>query len=541
MSDKYIIYCRRSTESEDRQVLSIESQLKELQEFAKRAQFPVARVITESKSAKQPGRPGFKILMKHVSRGEVRGIIAWKLDRLARNPVDGTELVWALDQGELFEVVTPQNTLRNSSNDKFLMQLEFGMAKKYVDDLSDNVKRGNRAKLEKGWLPGRAPVGYVNDPADRTIKRDPQRFDLVRRLWDLLLQGMKPPEICRIAAEDVCLTTRQSKRRGGTPLALSSVYRVFNNPFYYGMIHRKGADYVGKHEPMVTEDEYWKGQELLGVKGRARSIKHRFALTGIFRCGECGCSITAESRVNPYGSRYVYYRCTKKKRDTPCHARHIRLEEMEQQIIKELEGIDLPEKILQLTLDRLKKEKIYRDEKEKTFQIPVEKARQVCERKLENLNQMKMKDLIEDEEYLREKQVLVAEKLRLQSKMKMGDGREELVRKSAAVAFTLATGAVERFIDGSPEVQKLLVQELGSNFLVRDKKVIINLLEPFIRMGSFMKTMKSEKYGLEFQNILTGKSEIDPSSPIFPIWCTLIDDVRTFYRDRLTIDSFDHF
>src|SRR3989304_6405528 len=173
---QYITYCRKSSESEERQVLSIESQIKELKELARRLDLPASEVLSESQSAKYPGRPVFNEIIRRIQKGQVRGIICWKLDRLARNPVDGSALIWALDQNMIHEIVTPHGTFKNNSNDKFLMQLEFGMAKKYVDDLSDNVKRGNRAKLERGWNPGLPPLGYLNDPKNRTIMRDPDRF-----------------------------------------------------------------------------------------------------------------------------------------------------------------------------------------------------------------------------------------------------------------------------------------------------------------------------------------------------------------------------
>jgi site-specific DNA recombinase len=146
----YIIYARKSTESEDRQVLSIDSQVKELKALAQSLGLEIGEILSEAQSAKAPGREVFSRLMKRAYQGQVKGIISWKLDRLARNPLDGGNLIWALEEKKIEEIVTPQRTFSNTGNDKFWMQLEFGMAKKYVDDLSDNVKRGNRAKLELG-------------------------------------------------------------------------------------------------------------------------------------------------------------------------------------------------------------------------------------------------------------------------------------------------------------------------------------------------------------------------------------------------------
>src|SRR5208337_4734205 len=212
---QYIIYCRKSSESEERQVLSIESQMKELKELAERLKLPILKILTESQSAKYPGRPVFNAMMKEVYKSHIKGIIAWKPDRLARNPIDGSSLVWALDEGKISEIVTPHGTFQNSSSDKMMLQIEFSMAKKYVDDLSDNVKRGNRAKLEKGWLPGFAPLGYLNEPRERTIVVDPERFPLVRRMWNMLLEGISPSRILKIANEQWGFRTRTHKKCGG--------------------------------------------------------------------------------------------------------------------------------------------------------------------------------------------------------------------------------------------------------------------------------------------------------------------------------------
>lgn len=198
---QYIIYCRKSSESEERQILSIDSQVKEIKEFAKRLNIEISEVLTESQSAKYPGRPIFNSMMKRVYQGEVKGIFCWKLDRLSRNPIDGGQIIWAVDQGKLSEIITPYGTFKNIGNDKFMMQIEFGTAKKYVDDLSDNVRRGLRAKLERGWLPGLPPLGYLNEPKERSIVKDPERFPLVRKMWDLLLQGIKPSQILKTANE----------------------------------------------------------------------------------------------------------------------------------------------------------------------------------------------------------------------------------------------------------------------------------------------------------------------------------------------------
>ena len=146
---RFFIYCRKSTEAEDRQVLSIESQVRELKEVVAKQNLAPVEILTESKSAKEPGRAVFNAMMQRLYRGEAQGVICWKLDRLARNPVDGGAIIWAIKQHGI-QVITPAQTYGQNDDNVILMYIEFGMAQKYIDDLSKNVKRGLRTKVEKG-------------------------------------------------------------------------------------------------------------------------------------------------------------------------------------------------------------------------------------------------------------------------------------------------------------------------------------------------------------------------------------------------------
>jgi len=186
---RYILYCRKSSESEDRQVLSIESQINELKRLAERLNLQVVVVLSESKSAKQPGRPIFDEVIKSIYQGKADGIICWKLDRLARNPIDGGRIIWMLQQGIIKHIQTFDREYYPEDN-VLMMNMEFGMANQFVLDLSKNVKRGLKAKAEKGWLPSAPPLGYLND---RTITRgrseiikDPERFNIVKKMWNLM-------------------------------------------------------------------------------------------------------------------------------------------------------------------------------------------------------------------------------------------------------------------------------------------------------------------------------------------------------------------
>ena len=194
---RYIAYSRKSTESEDRQVLSLNDQKREVEELESRENLKIVQKFLgdgkgESQSAHKRGRPIFGRVMDSVEAGKANGLLVWHANRLARNASDGGRIITALDEGHLLEVrTTSGRTYYNTPEDKFFLQLEFGMAKKSSDDNGVAVKRGLKTKVGLGWYPSRAPLGYLNtknfeEKGQNYIFNDPERFDTVKRMWQHL-------------------------------------------------------------------------------------------------------------------------------------------------------------------------------------------------------------------------------------------------------------------------------------------------------------------------------------------------------------------
>jgi DNA invertase Pin-like site-specific DNA recombinase len=566
----YFIYCRKSSEAEDRQVLSIESQTRELEQLAAKLNFPIVEILTESKSAKDPGRPVFNAMMQRLYRGEAAGIICWKLDRLARNPVDGGSIIWAIKQHGI-KVMTPAQSYAREDDNIILMYIEFGMAQKYVDDLSKNVKRGLKTKIENGWYPGIAPAGYLNHTnkltGENTLIKDPERFPLIRRMWDLMLTGLHtPPKILEMANTEWGFRTRPTRKKGGIPLNRSALYKIFNKPFYYGWFEYpegSGKWYRGKHETMITEAEYDRVQALLGRHGNPRAQSHdEFAFTGLIRCGDCGRAVTAEEKhqvicnhckfkfayrnrvacprcktpiermVNPKFLNYTYYHCSRSGRPV-CSQKYLSGPELEKQINENLARICISQQFKDWAIKYLHE----LHEKEATSQIEVtqsqQKAYQECVQEIDNLVKLKTSpgnadgSRLSDEEYGRRRVELLKMKKQLEELLNGTGYRTEQRLKLSEQTFEFACAVQERFAKGDPKTKKAILTTMGSNLTLKDKKLLIEARKPFFILGNMLSPEEPLISPFEPEKPKAEYGQIIPSLFLSPYVRGVGDDVRT--------------
>lgn len=476
----YVIYARKSTESEDRQVMSIDSQILELRTIAARNGVTVADVLTEAHSAKAPGRPVFSELMRRVHRGEVSGILCWKMDRLARNPYDAGVVLQAQLDGKLERIITSDGVKNSDGNDRLLGSFEFALATKYIDDLRANVKRGNRARFQRGWINYIPPPGYVNDRIAKTIVKDPERFDLVRQMWTLLLTGsVRPSQILKTANESWHFRTRKYRSRGGTPMSSSVMYAMFANPFYSGVIGRDGDTRVGAHEPMVTREEFARAQELLGRPGRPRPIRHRFPFTGLIRCSNCGGTATAEEHVKRSGKRYVYYRCSHNRTGRPCREPAVPAGALLDQLAAELLTLRITDKAQRWIEARLRNAISSEAGQGQATRDSQERSLQDLRREEDNLLSLRLRDQIDDatftarqDESKRRREAL---EVSLSRTAKSAD--ELLQRLHDVLAFSAR--AHEVFTTGSPVQQRQILETVGLNYTLGARKASYTLKNPF--------------------------------------------------------------
>jgi site-specific DNA recombinase len=479
---KYFIYCRKSSESEDRQILSVDSQYEELKRaFGALPDVEIVGIFRESASAKAPGRLIFNELLLRIEAGEAQGILAWHPDRLARNSIDGGRIIYLLDQKVLQGLRFATFTFENNPQGKFMLSITFGYSKYYVDSLSENVKRGNRAKIEKGWRPSRAPLGYLNDRETTFIIQDPIRFPLVRKMFDLALTGTYgPKEIALKARNEWGFVTPTHKRIGGKPVSLSTVYKILGNPFYAGLIVWNGEVYPGKHDPVVTLAEFDRVRAILGRPGRPQPQKYRFAFTGMMRCGACGLMITAENRVKR-ARRYTYYHCTKRHLGDRCKQPSIELKTLESQIQEFLETVYVPPHVHDVATAQLHEGMGRHAIDAKLRTQSLDGAINSVTMQLKELTGLRVRNLLNDTEFIERRAELTKEQLRLTESRHRVDSHPSAWFEPVSGAIYLRNMALEWFRYGDMEMKKLILETIGSNPTLTAKKLSIETRKPFRR------------------------------------------------------------
>ncbi len=480
---KYFLYARKSSESEDKQVASIPSQISELKNLAKDKNLKITDIYTEEKSAKAPGRPIINEMLDAIQNGQANGIICWKLDRLARNPIDGGKINWMLQQGIIQHIQTFQRGYLPSDN-VLMMNLEFGMANQFVIDLSVNTKRGMRKKVEDGWYPHKPPIGYLNNkhklPDLPPIHKDPDKFALVRKLWDTLIQKKCSIKSIHTFSKKIGLTSSNNK-----PLSLSKMHELFRNPFYYGHFKWKSNLYPGNHKPMISKSQFNEIQTILDRRSFTCSKTHSFAYTGLIRCGECGAAITAEEKTkhqkNGNTHHYTYYRCT--KRIKKCSQKPVRMEDLETQITDTLIKINIPPSFHQWAIKQLKAEQANETEDQKEIVTAHRKAWDTCKRKLDALLDLRLSGEVSSEEFSKHKEKLIQEKHKYEELINDSNNRAETWLDRAETMLNFAETAKDRFELGTIDDKRDILAALGSNLFLLDRKLSIPLDKPLELVG----------------------------------------------------------
>ena len=479
---KYIAYCRKSTDEKDKQVLSIEAQIAELKEFAKRENLIITEFITEAKTAKVPGREQFAEVLKKIEKGMANAILSWHPDRLARNSIDGGKVIYLLDTGKLLDLKFPSFWFESTPQGKFMLSIAFGQSKYYVDNLSENVKRGNRQKLRNGVWPSKAPYGYLNNPKTRGIDVDEEKSKVVKKAFQLFADGN-----ISFTGISQFLFKFGIKREGEKPVKVGQVKNMLANKFYIGILRYAGEYYQGSHKTFISKKLFDEVQKQIEKIERPRQKGHDFAFTGLATCGECGAAITGEQHIKKYknGNKqtFIYYRCTKKLK--PCGQKYLPAPEAEEQLRQIVRDCGLHEE-WELYFEKWIIEAGDKDRQSAELETQkVETDIQETEVKLNRLLDGYLDQVIEPEIYKQKKNELFDEKLKLEEKKSQiaKHGTVWLEPMKDFVNCVLRAQKIAREKNNCHDLA-VVAKKVGSNFFLKDRRLSADLNFPFAALSA---------------------------------------------------------
>ncbi len=497
---KCYIYCRKSSEDRNKQIQSNEDQERVLRELALNKNLKVEKIFIDVKSAGKPfQREGYTQMMNIIKKGKIKTVLVWKIDRLSRNSIDNGEISWMLQNSLIEAIITPDRVFRPEDN-VLLFYVEGAMANQYLRDLSKNVKRGMKSKIEKGIYPAFAPVGYLNSgfhKGQKTIEVDPIMFPRLKALWNYLItEKCQLSELYKLMKSQYPIIGKQ-----GQPVAFSTFHRIFQNPFYCGIFRWGGKLHVGIHKRMITKTQFDRIQEILKRKPKTRVVDHEFMYRGIFSCGCCGSAITAERKKKFIKTKgitrgFVYYKCPHHKKNIVCSELPISRKGIDQQLHKWIKKIHLPTEVIQYGIKVLGKES---DELINLKEQIGSFDRQLLEldKKIQKVSDnFVMESDSEFRELMKDKVLeLKMKRLELMEGKQSLIGTEKNFRIKIQSQLMVMKSSKEILKTGLWEDRKRLMNAIGENWTVKNKKLSC---EPFILAQVILKYNRNrEKFGLK--------------------------------------------
>ena len=524
VSYTFIAYCRKSSKEKSRQSASISDQKSTLKELEAREHLSIASWLEEAHSAKSPNtRPVFRSMIDQILAGKADSILCWHLNRLARNPLEGGELQWLLQEGKICCIKTPEREYHPEDH-ALLMAVESSMAAQYVRDLKRDVERGAREKAERGWYPYRAKVGYIIDPITKEVVVDPDRFLLLRRAWEDLLTGAYsvPQVLESLTASGFRLP--RTKKGSARPISRSSLYRLFSDRFYAGFFTYDGVERTGRHEPMVTAAEFSRVQKLLGHAEHAKEQTYFHAYAGFIRCGVCGCRVTAETHVKRYkttgqNQTYIYYHCTGRR---GCPKTSVLESDLEATILDRLEGCRPEPFFADWALSVLEREEREANGADAIRLSVQPQAITTLSRKIDRLFDMREEGEISATEFKERKARYQQDLNTIEAETKESAERPAQARVKLREFLVFTKDAYERFTGGDPMVKRIVAGGFAESYVLTLGNLTINPKPGHDRIRTF-----------EPQKNRAQQIDSDDPGASNPDWRALLDELRTLITDSM--------
>ena len=438
---KAIIYARVSSKEQEREGFSIPAQLKLLHEYASRNNFQLAKEFIDIETAKTTGRQNFNEMVRFLEHHrDCRVLLVEKTDRLYRNLKDAVTLedldveIHLVKEGQVISKDAKSQT-------KLIHGMHLVLARHYIENLREEVKKGMREKAEQGIFPSRPPLGYRNNKAERTIEIHPENAAIVKCIFELYACGQNSLlEVRRIIRQET-----------GKTLSKAHLHSTLTNPFYTGSFLWGGKLYRGTHPTFINPDLYGRVQSVLRGHNKPKYGKQEIAFRGLLTCAHDNCRITAELKKG----KYVYYRCSGYR--GKCATPRFREQEISQKLGEILKSIHIPDAILATLQESLNRDQQSSQGQAASHRAGLEQRLAAVRRRMDQGYQDKQDGKIPEDFWERKMSEWRAEEQRIQAAL---DGLRESNGEcllSAKRTLELANKAYSLYVKQNPiEQAKLL-------------------------------------------------------------------------------------
>jgi site-specific DNA recombinase len=517
---KYILYVRKSSEDAERQSLSIPAQKRKLKEM-----FPDIKIVTvleESRSAFEPGRPVFAQMMDMIESGKADSILSWHPDRLSRNEIDAASITYAIRRGVIKDLKFGSYHFNNSPDGIMMLQSMMSQSQYYSAKLSVDVKRGNEQQRKSGWLTYRPMPGYLNarnpnNPDQGIIVIDEDRYPLIRKMWDMLLTGAySVPMIERTANEDWKYLTPKRRRSGGVPIHRNSLYKMFTNIRYTGLIpvpDKPGEYETAQYPAMINMEEYDKAQIILGRQGKPRqAVAKEFEYRGFIFCKECSCHVTAQDKFkrlkNGKVLHYIYYHCTHKR---PCNNRKsVEEKNIAKQLNEILDRYTIHPLFEEWALEAMQEMNGTEAEERKAIENLQFKSLQQSRQQYDKLVDMASKELIQEDKFKQKSELLLCQIKDLEDDVSNNSNRASSWRSAMYKTIDVIAHGRERFENGNLAAKRDVLLALGSNPTLYDGRIELTAYDWLVPIEEGLPELKAELAKVQPQDLQIDNPALEP-------------------------------
>lgn len=398
-----------------------------------------------------------------------------------------------LDDRKLTLIFVKENSVftpNARASDKFFHGIKVLMARNYIDNLSDEIKKGCYEKFAQGGYPRKAPLGYLNDKNSRSIVIDKKKSPLIVKMFEMYASGRYT--LAQISHE---LYNDGLRTRSGKRVVKGSIHRMIQETFYFGLMQYNGKYNKGNHEPLINKKLFDQANNMLNNRSKAKAVKHDFALKGRLRCASCNCAITAEVQRG-----HVYYRCTHSK---PClEKKYVREEILSEQISLILADLEMDKEFVEIMIQATREaQKEELDYNINTIEN-LNKLHAIVKKRLSKLLDSHFDEAIPQDTYEQKKEELLKEKAELETQIAGNQIAHDSSFEQLEKVLKVAHVAQKLFKVGDNETKQVLLALISSNIFISEGKISSYQLNPL-----FAYLLKRAKEGKIFN--LSGKEDLN--------------------------------